>query len=165
MEPATSVAPTIAWGLPALTKKLTSPEVISEICDTIFADLAKLRDEARRVGADTIATRHNYPGSSLPYIAPSGWARRDRKEWYQGYYIGIGLDCSKTSSLGFMTGKVVDELRRRLEAAQEQYYREEPREVLSIGGAVHIQGEIFQTKDGIFQVEHTHSWYVKIRYD
>jgi hypothetical protein len=141
--------------------KLASPALIAKLCDDIFADLKMLCREVTPRGMDAIEDMFNYPYSKEFYVTSSNWMPpQGPREWYHGFYIGIGIDPPGRAGLGFLTEPVITEIRRRLLSHQTQMFEPKSRTVHSIGGPVYINGTVFDTSEGTYRLEHTHSWYL-----
>lgn len=142
-------------------KALATHEIIGKLCDNLFADLKTLCDEVRPRGMDSIERMFNHPYSKELCVTSSNWAPPNGpREWYHGFYVGIGINPPGRSGLGFLTEPVVTEVRRRLLSHKTQIFEPRSRTVHSIGGPIYINETVFGTSAGTYQLSHTHSWYL-----
>lgn len=138
---------------------LATPEMIVNVCDALIADLQQLCADAKKYGSDKVVSAyraHTYP--LRQYVSEGGWS--DRKEWYHGWYIAIGLN-HQEPSLGFMTEPVVKALRERFTKEHKAMHTPETRSVETVTGPVFIHQNYFKTPSGIYAISHTHSSHVE----
>jgi hypothetical protein len=145
--------------------QLATPESICKMCDAVISSLKALVAESQVRGSDRVCQYFSRPFTTLPDVTQGGFSSLDTpREWYKGHYIGIGLNSRRESSLGFLTEKVIAELRRRFCEHKMRYYQPSSSSVQSLGSTIRINDEYFETPDGVFQISHTHSWYVHLKF-
>lgn len=162
--PQTALDPPVVLQTAMTLAELTSPETIDKLCDNLFADLKMLCTESAPRGMDSIEQMFNYPGSTKLYVTSSNWMPpQGPRDWYHGFYVGIGIDPPGRHGLGFLTDHVVAELQRRLMEQQTRIFAPEARSVRSVGGTIWVNDTTFQTPDGTFQLSHSRFWILSRR--
>lgn len=122
----------------------------NQLCDCLIRNINSLCDYAKEHGVNE--------AQELPHVA---WCHLggDRPD-ISGDYLGFGLGHSQLN-LGFLGDIVIATLRKRFQEMQDEYISLNPDQVHTLIGDIYIDTEIYVTTEGIFDITHTHSWYVK----
>lgn len=154
--PAIASLPTIYQDIRRIVIELSegSDCVVERICDFLFRDLDVLCEYARIYGDDE--TR------DLRKISWSYRSDRHNTPDIAGMYVGFGIG-QNFLNFGFLEDVIVSALRKRLTQMDHEYRESKSSTVNTLTGPVHCSGGLYITKEGVYDLNNTYTWFITKR--